>query len=213
MNSIYRSIWSVASGTFIAVSENSKGAGKKSSSGICNESSGIGSFSGSGFFLKILALSVLLIGVEAHAQTTGGVVVSGNANIVQAGGTTTITQSTSKLIVNWDSFNIAKGETVQFNQPSTSAVALNRVIGSDASNIFGNLFSNGKVFLLNPNGILFGKGATVNVGSLVASTADISNSDFINGKMQFSKTSSQFDTARVVNQGDITTNVDGGYIA
>ena len=222
MNSIYRSVWSESSGTFIAVSENSKGAGKKKSAGLTGSTGGtngtsgfdrLASFSSSGFFLKILALSFLLIGAQAQAQTTGGVVVSGTAQIIQAGGNTTITQATPKLIVNWDSFNIAKGETVQFNQPSTSSVALNRVMGSDASNIFGNLFSNGKVFLVNPNGILFGKGATVNVGSLVASTADISNVNFLNGKMQFSKTSSRFDQASVTNQGDLSTNADGGYIA
>ncbi|MFZ6816875.1 MBG domain-containing protein [Undibacterium sp. Ji22W] len=221
MNSIYRSVWSESSGTFIAVSENSKGAGKKKSAGISGGSGGFNPLSDSGFFsgffsgfsLKVLALSCLLIGVEAQAQTTGGVVVSGNANISQTGVNTTITQSTPKLILNWDSFNIAKGETVQFNQPGTSSVALNRVVGSDSSQIFGNLFSNGKVFLVNPNGILFGKGASVNVGGFVASTADISNRDFNDGNMTFTKSSSRFDNASVINQGTISTNADGAYVA
>jgi large exoprotein involved in heme utilization and adhesion len=88
-------------------------------------------------------------------------------------------------------------------------VALNRVIGANPSSILGNLSANGKVFLVNPNGILFGNGAQVNVGGLVASTLNISDSDFMAGNYRFSGTSN----STVVNQGTITTNGNGGYVA
>ena len=99
-----------------------------------------------------------------HANPTGGAVTSGSANITTNGLVTTINQATNTAAINWQSFNIASGEKVQFIQPSASAVALNRVVGNDASAIYGTLSANGKVFLMIPNGILFDPGAHVNVG-------------------------------------------------
>jgi len=115
----------------------------------------------------------------ALALPTDGVVVSGTATITLPNGTTMqINQSTPKAILNWLGFSIANGEIVNFIQPSSSSVALNRVTGASASEIFGALNANGKVFLVNPNGILFAPGASVNVGGLVASTLDITNENF-----------------------------------
>ncbi|MDO9490383.1 MAG: filamentous hemagglutinin N-terminal domain-containing protein, partial [Sphingomonadaceae bacterium] len=88
-----------------------------------------------------------------------------------------------------------------------SSVALNRVLGPDASAIFGSLTANGKVFLVNPNGVLFGKGAQVNTAGLVASTLDIGDADFAAGRYAFTGGSS----GSVVNQGAI--NSDGGFVA
>ena len=81
------------------------------------------------------------------------------------------------------------------------------MLGSDPSSILGSLSANGKVFLVNPNGMLFGQGAQVNVGGLVASTLDITDSDFMAGNYKFTGTGS----GAVAQPGPI--NADGGYVA
>ena len=204
MNRIYRSIWNIRTGTFIAVSENARSAGKKSS--LCNMMSS----SSIGFALKTLAASLLMAcGTSmVYAQPVGGVVSAGNANISSTPGNMTINQNSQNVAINWQSFNINRGESVNFVQPNSSSVALNRVLGSDASSIMGNLSANGKVFLINPNGVLFGKTASVNVGSLVASTLNISDADFMANKYKFSGTG----TGAVLNQGAIHAT-DGGFVA
>ncbi|EPQ6914762.1 filamentous hemagglutinin N-terminal domain-containing protein, partial [Escherichia coli] len=98
---------------------------------------------------------------------------------------------------------------VQFYQPNSSAVALNRVVGGGESKIMGNLKANGQVFLVNPNGVLFGKDASVSTSGFVASTRDIKNDDFMNRRYTFS--GGQKAGAEIVNQGALTTNA-GGYI-
>lgn len=202
MNCIYRSIWNDKTGTFVAVPENAKSAGKKTSS--CTTAKGANAC----FAVKALALSLMMsFGANVYALPVGGVVTAGDASISSGSGSTTITQSTANAAINWQSFNIAPGEVVQFVQPSSSSVTLNRVLGSDPSSILGSLSANGKVFLVNPNGILFGTGAQVNVGGLVASTLNITDSDFMAGRYQFSGASS----ATILNQGSI--NADGGYVA
>jgi filamentous hemagglutinin family protein len=160
------------------------------------------------FALKGLTVSVMLaFGSNAYALPTGGAVSAGGASISSGAGTTTINQSTQNVAINWQSFSIGQTEAVKFVQPNSSSVALNRVLGPDASSILGSLSANGKVFLVNPNGILFAKGAQVNVGALVASTRNITDSDFMAGNYKFAGTGS----GTVVNQGSI--NADGGYVA
>src|SRR6185436_7656013 len=99
----------------------------------------------------------------------------------------TIDQSSARLAINWLSFDIASHESVTFNQPSSQAIALNRILGQDPSTILGNLSANGQVFLLNPNGVLFGAGAQVDVGGIVASTLGLSDQDFMAGHYIFGK--------------------------
>lgn len=160
------------------------------------------------FALKGLAASLMIaFGSSTYALPTGGAVSAGGATIASGAGTTTITQSSQNVAINWQSFSIGATEAVNFVQPSSSSVALNRVLGSDPSNILGSLSANGKVFLVNPNGILFAQGAQVNVGGLVASTRGITDSDFMAGNYKFTGSSS----GTVVNRGSI--NADGGYVA
>ncbi|HEY5580554.1 MAG TPA: filamentous hemagglutinin N-terminal domain-containing protein, partial [Rhodoferax sp.] len=205
MNCTYRSIWNDTTGTFVAVSENAKSAGKKTSS--CSNGTG-GTGASVCFALQALAISVALaFGGNAFAGPAGGVVAAGTASISTAAGNTTINQSTQNAAINWQSFNIASGEAVHFVQPNSSSVTLNRVLGADPSSILGSMTANGKVFLVNPNGVLFGKGSSVNVGGLVASTLNIADSDFMAGNYKFSGTSN----GAVLNQG--TINADGGYVA
>jgi filamentous hemagglutinin family protein len=165
---------------------------------------------GSGFPLTALVSAMILACAgNAFAAPTGGVVTAGGANIGSQGSNTTITQSTANVVINWQSFNIGKTEAVQFIQPSTSSVALNRVVGADPSSILGSLSANGSVFLVNPNGILFGQGSQVNVGGLVASTLNITDTSFMAGNYRFAGSGK----VSLLNQGDIRTNADGGYVA
>jgi filamentous hemagglutinin family protein len=162
MNRIYKLIWNIKTGTFIAVAENARSAGKKSS--LRNPMS----TRRLGFALKTLTASLLMASGSSmlYAQPVGGVVSAGSAQIGTTLGNTTINQSSQNVAINWQSFNINLGESVNFVQPNSSSVALNRVLGSDGSSIMGSLSANGKVFLINPNGVLFGPTASVNVGSL-----------------------------------------------
>ncbi|SMC96269.1 beta strand repeat-containing protein [Sporomusa malonica] len=150
----------------------------------------------------VAAAAIFLSAVNVGwANPTGGTVTSGAAAITTNGSTMTVNQSTNKAIINWQSFSIAGGETVNFVQPGATSVALNRVIGNSASNIYGTLSANGRVFLINPSGILFAPGAQVNVSGLVASTLNIADSDFLSGNYTFSKAAN---AGSVVNQGTLT---------
>ncbi|WP_338467644.1 YDG domain-containing protein [Novosphingobium sp. ZN18A2] len=139
---------------------------------------------------------------------TGANVVSGQATVNQTGGTLTVDQASQNAIINWQSFNIGSDNTVIFNQPNITSVALNRVLGSDPSAIFGHLNANGQVFLVNPNGVYFAPGAQIDVGGIVASTLDITDQDFLSGKYHFAGHS----TAGVRNDGSIRA-ANGGYVA
>ncbi|PTT81733.1 filamentous hemagglutinin, partial [Pelomonas sp. HMWF004] len=121
-----------------------------------------------------LVVGWLMANPVAHGNPTGGTVVGGTASITSSTpGTTDIVQSSNRAIINWQSFSIGVGETVNFVQPSSSSVTLNRVLGNDPSQIFGRMNANGMVMLVNPNGIVFGKTARVDVGGLVAATANV----------------------------------------
>ncbi|HEX2824854.1 MAG TPA: filamentous hemagglutinin N-terminal domain-containing protein [Burkholderiales bacterium] len=123
----------------------------------------------------------------AHAGPTGEQVVGGAATVQRPdANTTVINQSTQRAALNWNGFSIDVGQAVIFNQPNAASVALNRVVGPNPSTIAGSLQANGQVFLINPSGILFSKGASVDVAGLVASTANISNADFMAGRNVFS---------------------------
>ena len=137
----------------------------------------------------------------------GETFISGSASITKDTNSLTITQSSEKLVTNWQSFNIGQNHAVNFIQPSVDSVALNRITGSGASLIRGTLNSNGQVFLINPEGIIFSKTALVNVGGLVASTQDISNSNFLNNHFLFEGISQN----SIINSGEISVK-DKGHI-
>ncbi|WP_420267639.1 filamentous hemagglutinin N-terminal domain-containing protein, partial [Halomonas lysinitropha] len=203
MNRIYQSIWNQKIGTFVAVSEFAKRGGRKVAS-----SSGSISASGVRFTLKPLIASMLLaVTGNAWALPVGGEVSAGSVSIGSDATSMDIIQGSQNAAINWQAFDIASGEAVNFAQPNSSAVALNRVLGSDPSAIMGRLTANGRVFLVNPNGVLFGQNASVNVGGLVASTLAISDSDFMAGRYDFAGAGD----GSIVNQG--TINADGGHVA
>ena len=112
---------------------------------------------------------------------TSGFVSSGMATAAQTGNNLAINQTSSAATLNWSSFNIGAGGKVVFTQPSSTAVALNRIFDSNPSSIFGSLAANGQIYLINANGFLFGTGSTVNVAGLIASSLNITPSTFTNG--------------------------------
>ncbi|NBV84598.1 filamentous hemagglutinin N-terminal domain-containing protein, partial [bacterium] len=136
------------------------------------------------------------------ANPAGASVVNGAVNMQTSGNTLAITAS-DRSIINWQGFSIGAGETTQFIQPNAGASVLNRVTSGDASQIMGALQANGQVYLINPNGVFIGNGATINVGSFLASTANVSDESFKRGgNLTFSEASG----AGIINRGTITAN-------
>lgn len=143
----------------------------------------------------------------ALANPAGGVVSAGSASIASSGTTLTVTQSSNKAVIDWRSFNIARNETTDFVQPSSSSIALNRVGDINPSVIAGSLDANGHIMVINPNGVIFSGTAKVDVAGITATTANIANSDFMAGNYNFSQPGSP--TASVINQGSITIEQAG----
>jgi filamentous hemagglutinin family protein len=166
--------------------------------------------------LRAVAAAVLaLLTAPAFATgvlPTGGQVTAGTASIAQAGQTMTITQTSARLSTDWQQFDIGRGYTVQFVQPSRSAVAFNRIVGPDVSTIQGALKANGQVFLINPNGVLFTPTAQVNVGTLVASTLALSADDGAGRTTFTGATATSATSAHIVNQGSLQV-AEGGAVA
>ena len=143
----------------------------------------------------------------------GGQVVGGAATIAKpTANQMVINQSTQRAAINWQSFNIGAGNSVQFVQPSSSAIALNRVVGMTGSTqILGTLTANGQVFIVNPQGVVFGRGAVVNTGALLATTRDIDPTAFMLGSDKITLSGGSKGTGVVRNAGSITTQ-PGGYV-
>ena len=153
-----------------------------------------------------LLLALALTPPLAMGAPSGGEVVAGSGRITQQGAMTRIQQDSAKLSLNWQGFNVGSQESVVFAQPDAGSVAVNRIYDANGSQILGHLSANGQVYLINPNGVLFGRGATVDVGGLVASTLDLQGTD---AKGTHFAGNGQ---GRVVNDGTINA-APGGYVA
>lgn len=157
-----------------------------------------------------IALSTVLSATEAEANPTGGNVVAGAASISSAGQTLTVNQATSRAVIEWGNFDIAAGETTKFIQPSTSAIAINRVVNSSQiTSINGNLVANGKVLVLNPNGVLIGPQGNIDVAGFIASSADVDTNSFMSGASTLNFNKAGRADAVVENQGRITIDDQG----
>ncbi len=158
--------------------------------------------------LRALCMSVGLFGFvlgapgAALAATlpSGAHVVSGDISLQQGANSLRIAQESNAAIVNWQSFDIGHDALVEIVQPSVDAALLSRVVGGSLSQIHGSLNANGHLYLINPNGILFGEDAQVNVHALIASTLDLADSDFLSGNLSFTGDSE----ASVMNLGSIS---------
>lgn len=135
---------------------------------------------------RLYAAVLLALSGPVLALPEGGEVVAGDATIDVSGDTMQVLQNSQRAILNFQSFDIDSGQTVNFQQPGADAVALNRVLGDRLSEIHGALNANGQVYLINPNGVVFGNGAEINVGSLVVTTLDMADQDFLAGRDAFS---------------------------
>ncbi|MDR5757181.1 filamentous hemagglutinin N-terminal domain-containing protein [Caballeronia sp. LZ035] len=158
------------------------------------------------------------------AGPSGGHIVAGSGAIGGGGSATVIQQNSSRLAIDWNAFSTRPGESVTFNQPGANAIALNRVVGPRPSLLLGKLNANGQVFIVNPNGVIFGPGAQVNVGGLLASTLGLSTQDFMSGHYAFAANGQRDrwehhhhrhgddgNGAPVVNLGTLTS-APGGYV-
>ena len=172
----------------------------------------VGKFAYGRDFLRVVLAAFLIVGLVsvAHAAPEGGVVRAGSAQITGQGKTTLIQQNSQRAIIDWRKFGINTDERVQFAQPSARSATLNRVTGDQTSLILGRMDANGQVLLINPHGIIFGKGAQINVGSLIASTANISNDNFMQGRLVFDQPGRP--GAGIINSGSITA-AEGGLVA
>jgi len=230
MNALcYKIVFSKRLGTLVAVGEHTAGQGKAAGTGVRTAVFPSSSAASADNFVDLLkaafasvALTFVTVGVAtaagpaANTLPTGYSVNSGNVAISSSAtannATMVIKQSTDKASVNWNSFSIGSGAAVNVQQNSASSVLLNRVVGNDPSQIFGKLTANGQVILINPNGVVFGKGGSVTASAFTASTFGMTDADFQAGKHQFSRNGS---TAGVtVEQGaTINTTAPGGYVA
>ena len=199
----------------MAVSEIVKARGHRAS-GTVGVARGVSAAAGA---LTPLALALAGIGC-AHAAPpapnqlpSGGRIVAGSAVINQSvapsGATMNISQSSQRATIDWQSFNLGSQAQVNFLQPSSSSATLNRVLDSNPSQIFGHISAPGQIFLVNPNGIYFAAGASVDVGGLVATTHSIANDDFMAGNLVFNRNGA---TGSIINEGELKAAL-GGYIA
>ncbi|MBI2312471.1 MAG: filamentous hemagglutinin N-terminal domain-containing protein [Betaproteobacteria bacterium] len=157
--------------------------------------------------LLSVAIASCFVSAGAYANPTGPAVVAGQASFATQGNLLSITNSPNSII-NWQGFSIAGNEVTRFIQQSASSAVLNRVVGIDPSTILGTLQSNGRVVLVNPNGVFFGQGSVVDVAGLVVSSLNLSNADFLAGRFSFPDTPG---AKGIENQGTITTRT-GGHV-
>ena len=224
MNNCYKVIWNEATGTTVAVAETAKGKGAQAV-GSSKPGDHRAQTTFTHFFIKPLVAALICIGfsfatyaapststLTAPVTTqlpTGAQVSAGTATVSQSGAALTVKQTSTHAALNWQTFNVGSQASVNFEQPTSQSVTLNRVLDSNPSQIFGKISANGAVFLQNPNGVYFAPGSSVDVGSLVATTHSISDTDFMSGNYSFSRTGS---TGKILNQGTLTSKL-GGYIA
>ena len=160
---------------------------------------------------RVAASGLMLAGIATSAQANpvGATVTSGAASVSSPSShQTNVDQTSEGVVIDWSSFNIGNGQTTTFVQPNAQAIAVNRIGGGNASQILGTLDANGRVVLINGNGVLFGKSSQVNVGSLIATSSGGSDSDLLSGK--FTQAGNQ--NASIVNRGQINAS-QGGLVA
>ena len=160
---------------------------------------------------RIALAAALAAGVIPAARAGAPTVSAGGASVAASGATTIITQTTPKAIYTWQSLNVPAGGVLQFNQPSTSSIALNRVT-SGVAVVNGSLLSNGQVWIIDPAGVLFGHGASVNVAGLIATTSDINDQNFLNGGPYTFGQPTTNPSAAVMNYGTISVAPGGSAV-
>lgn len=149
--------------------------------------------------LAVVLLAGGCVGSPALAGPEGEKVVRGDVTFDRSQAGTTLIHAGDRAIIDYRSFDIASGETVRFVQPSADARVLNRIESAAPTRIDGSLLANGRVYIVNPNGVVFGRGATVDVAGLTAAAGRLSNENFVSGVDHFTGL-----TGAVTNEGQIT---------
>lgn len=169
--------------------------------------------------LTLLATGAILFpqdafAVDNTALPNGEQVIGGSASFDRSTkNVLNITQKTDRTVINWNRFDIGANATTQFYQPNSSSLAVNRVVGKkdDPTQILGSLKANGRIMVLDRNGVLFGKNSSVDVGGIVASTGDVDTTAVMRGDKKLILTDLGT-TGEVVNNGTITV-AEGGLAA
>jgi filamentous hemagglutinin family protein len=230
INRAFRLVWSEARGTWIPVAEIASGRGKRSGrsaarlapllvalAGLSAHAAGVVPVPSTSPAPVAAPRAVAIAAALAPTTLpTGGHVVAGVAGIAPGstpGGANyavlNIDQGTQRAVIDWSTFNVGAAAQVNFVQPNANSATLNRVLDSNPSQIFGKITATGQVFLTNPNGVYFGKTASVDVGSLAAGAGSIDTADFMAGDITLARNGA---TGSVVNDGELHAGI-GGYIA
>ena len=189
MNKVYRLLWNAVLQQWVVASELAKGR-KKS-----------GKLKGAVLLVTLLCSGIASADPALNALPDGEQIASGRASLNRLiAGRLLINQHSDKLISNWNSFDIGANASVIFKQPAATSIALNRITGANASQVFGKLDANGQVFIVNPNGVTFGSTAQVNAGGILASSLNIRDNDFLADNLQFERGNAR---GQVLNQGNL----------
>jgi filamentous hemagglutinin family protein len=169
-----------------------------------HSSSSVGSFT-----IKPLALAVAfaLSIPSAWSAPEGGQIVAGQGAVSHLDNETRIQQASERLSIDWKSFDLNSDERIQFIQPTSSSIAFNRILSDKGSLIQGRIDANGQVVLINPNGLIFTEGASVNAGGLIASALQMNDQDYLNGK--FTIKALEGSEGRVINSGLLNAAAGG----
>jgi filamentous hemagglutinin family protein len=207
MNRIYRLVWNRSLHQWVVTHEGARARGK---AGQGRRGDAVTSVVAALALAGGCASAALAAPPAANALPQGGVVVAGSARIgAPAANQLQVNQASQQAVINWNSFDIGAQAKVNFVQPNASASVLNRVLANDPTQIFGQLSANGQVYIVNPNGIVFGAGSRVDAGALVASTLNIADSDFMRGQARFTRDGA---TGSVSNEGSLNA-APAGYVA
>ena len=207
MNRIYRLVWNRSLHQWVVTHEGARARGK---AGQGRRGDAVTSVVAALALAGGCASAALAAPPSANALPQGGVVVAGSARIgAPAANQLQVNQASQQAVINWNTFDIGAQAKVNFVQPNASASVLNRVLANDPTQIFGQLSANGQVYIVNPNGIVFGAGSRVDAGALVASTLNIADSDFMRGQARFTRDGA---TGSVSNEGSLNA-APGGYVA
>ena len=201
MNKQYRIVWQEATQQWVVVSELAQSHGSSTSV--------VGGTLRSVLLAFVLTPMAWAVAPVPTQLPTGGQVVAGQVAISQSAAVMNVDQTSQRAAIDWQSFNVGSAAQVNFNQPNSSSVTLNRVLDNNPSQIFGRITAPGQVFLVNPAGAYFAPSASVEVGGLMATTHSLSNEDFMAGRNTLVRNGA---TGRIVNEGQLKASF-GGYIA
>jgi len=214
LNHVYRLVWSKLQQAWVAVAETTRAHGKSNVNGQVVKAPAANGMLDASLtsstkwrFVVASAFAAAIMPLSSMADTNvvAGV-VAGDLTVKDISAThTQYTHTANVNIVDFYKFGVMKGHQLDVVMPDAGR-ALYRVIGNSRSEIMGTLNSNGSLFLINQNGVLFGKGSEVNVGNIVASTLNISNDDFLKGNYNFAVGSIRGD---IENHGVIKAKNEG----